>query len=56
MNMHVVHYLVHEQELLAVRGALLKFRCHLDGAAGFIVITDHDTLLRFFWERDFSTR
>jgi hypothetical protein len=33
MNKHEVHYLVHEQELLAVRDALLKFRCYLDGAA-----------------------
>jgi hypothetical protein len=41
MNKHEVHYPVHEQELLAVP---LKFRCYLDGAAGFTVITDHDTL------------
>lgn len=30
MNKHEVHYRVHEQELLAVRDALLKFRCYLD--------------------------
>jgi hypothetical protein len=29
MNKHEVHYHVHEQELLAVRDALLKFRCYL---------------------------
>jgi hypothetical protein len=56
MNKHEVHYLVHEQELMAVRDALLKFRCYLDGAAGFTVITDHDTLRPFFRQRDFSTR
>jgi hypothetical protein len=28
MNKHEVHYHVHEQELLAVRDALLKFRCY----------------------------
>jgi uncharacterized membrane protein len=27
MSKHEVHYLVHEQEFLAVRDALLKFRC-----------------------------
>jgi hypothetical protein len=35
MNKHEVHYHVQEQELLAVPDALLKFRCYLDGAAGF---------------------
>jgi hypothetical protein len=48
MNKHEVHYHVHEQELLAVCHALLKFRCDLDVAAGFTVITDHDTLRHFF--------
>jgi hypothetical protein len=47
---------MHFQELLAVRDALLKFRCYLDGAAGFTVITDHDTLRHFFRLRDLSTR
>eukprot|EP00873_Tetraselmis_striata_P013167 jgi/Tetstr1/433431/TSEL_022705.t1 len=56
MNKHEVHYPVHEQELLAVRDALIKFRCYLDGAAGFPVITDHDTLRHFFRQRDLSTR
>jgi hypothetical protein len=28
MNKHEVHYHVHEQELLAVRDVLLKFRCY----------------------------
>jgi hypothetical protein len=56
MNKHVVHYLAHEQELLAVHDALRKFRCYLDGAAGFTVITDHDTLRHFFRQRDLSTR
>jgi hypothetical protein len=56
MNKHEVHYHVHEQELLAVRDALPKFRCYLDGAAGFTVITDHDTLRHFFRQRDLSTR
>jgi hypothetical protein len=56
MNKHEVHCHVHEQELLAVRDALLKFRCYLDGAAGFTVITDHDTLRHFFRQRDLSTR
>jgi hypothetical protein len=56
MNKHEVHYLVHEQELLEVRDALLKFRCYLDGAAGFTVITDHNTLRHFFRQRDLSTR
>eukprot|EP00873_Tetraselmis_striata_P008151 jgi/Tetstr1/428415/TSEL_018429.t1 len=32
------------------------FRCCLDGAAGFTVITDHDTLRHFFRQRDLSTR
>jgi hypothetical protein len=48
MNKHNVHYDVHEQDLLLVRDALLKFRCYLDGAAGLTVITDHDTLRHFF--------
>eukprot|EP00873_Tetraselmis_striata_P019833 jgi/Tetstr1/440097/TSEL_028455.t1 len=48
MNKHEVHYPVHEQELLAVRDALIKFRCYLDGAAGFTVITDHAQLRHFF--------
>jgi hypothetical protein len=56
MNKHEVHYLVHEQELLVVRDALLKFRCYLDGAAEFTVITDHDTLPHFFRQHDLSTR
>eukprot|EP00873_Tetraselmis_striata_P043672 jgi/Tetstr1/463936/TSEL_008741.t1 len=56
MNKHEVHYPVHEQELLAVRDALIKFRCYLDGAAGFTVITDHDTLRHFFRQRDLSTQ
>jgi hypothetical protein len=56
MNKHEVHYLVHEQELLAVRDTLLKFRCYLDGAAGFTVITDHDTFRHFFRQRDLFTR
>ena len=51
-----MHYPVHEQELLAVRDALIKFRCYLDGCAGFTVITDHDTLRHFFKQRDLSTR
>jgi hypothetical protein len=53
---HAVHCHVHEQELLAVRDALLKFRCYLDGAAGFTEITDHDTLRHFFRQRDLFTR
>jgi hypothetical protein len=56
MNKHEVHYRVHEQEVLAVRGALLKFRCYLDGAAGFTITTDHDTLRHFFRHRGLSTR
>jgi hypothetical protein len=56
MNKHKVHYHVHEQELMVVRDALLKFRCYLDGAAGFTVNTDHDTLRPFFRQRDLSTR
>jgi hypothetical protein len=56
MNKHEVHYLVHEQEILPARDALLKFRCYLDGAAGFTVITDHDTLRHFFRQRDLSIR
>jgi hypothetical protein len=39
-----------------VRDVLLKFRCYLDGAAGFTAITDHDTLRHFFQQRDLSTR
>jgi hypothetical protein len=56
MNKHEVHYHVHEQELLVVHDALLKFRCYLDGAARFTVITNHDTLRHFFRQRDLSTR
>jgi hypothetical protein len=56
MNKHEVYYHVHEQELLAVRDTLLKFRCFLDGAAGLTIITDHDTLRHFFRQRDLSTR
>jgi hypothetical protein len=56
MNKHEVHLLVHEKELLVVRDALLKFRCYLDGAAGFPVVTDHDTLRHFVRQRDLSTR
>jgi hypothetical protein len=56
MNKHELHYHVHEQELLAVRDALLKFLCDLYGAAGFTVITDHGTLRHFFRQRDLSTR
>jgi hypothetical protein len=55
-NKHEVHYHVHEQELLAVHDALLKFRRYVDGAAGFKVITDHDTLRHFFRQRYLSTR
>jgi hypothetical protein len=56
MNKHEVHYPIHEHELFAVRDALLKFRCYFDGAAGFTVLTYHDTLRDFFWQRDLSTR
>jgi hypothetical protein len=56
MNKHEVDYHVHEQELLAVRDAILKFRCYLDGMAEFTVITDHDTLRHFLRQRDLSTR
>jgi hypothetical protein len=56
MNKHEVHYHAHKQELLAVLDALLKFRSYLVGAAGFTVITDHDTLRHFFRQRDLSTR
>jgi hypothetical protein len=56
MTKNEVHYPVHEQELLLVRDALLKFRCYVGGAAGFTVITDHDTLRHFFRQRDLSTR
>jgi nucleoside diphosphate kinase len=55
MNKHEVHYHVHEQELLTIRNVLLKFRCYLDGAAGFTMITNYDTLPHFFRQRDFST-
>jgi hypothetical protein len=48
MNKHEVHFHVHEQELLAARDALLKFRCYFDGAARFTVIIDHDTLRHYF--------
>jgi hypothetical protein len=48
--------IIREQELMAVRDALLKFRCYLDGTSGFTVITDHDTLRHFFRQRDLSTR
>jgi hypothetical protein len=41
---------------MAVRDAILKFCCYLDGAAEFTVITDHDTLRHFFRQRDLSTR
>jgi hypothetical protein len=42
-NKHEIHYHVHEQEVVEVRDdALLKFRCDIDGAAGFMAITDHD--------------
>jgi hypothetical protein len=53
MNKHEVENHVHEQELLAVRDVLLKFRCYLDDTAGF---TDHDTLQHSFRQRDSSTR
>jgi hypothetical protein len=56
MNKHEVHYHVHEQELIAVRDALLKFRCYLDGAAEITVITEQDTFRHFFPKRDLSTR
>jgi hypothetical protein len=56
MNKHEVHYPAHEQELQAMHDALLEFRCYLDGAAEFTVITDHDTLRHFFRQRDLSTR
>jgi hypothetical protein len=56
MNKHEVHHPVHEQELQPTRDALLKSRCYLDGAAGFTVITDHETLRHFFRPRDLSTR
>jgi hypothetical protein len=48
MNKHEVHYPVHEQELLAIRDALIQFRCYLDGCAGFTVIIDHNSLKHFF--------
>jgi hypothetical protein len=53
MNKHEEHYHVHEQKL---RNALLKFHCYLDGAAGFTIITDDDTLRHFFRQRDLCTR
>jgi hypothetical protein len=56
MYKHEVPYPIHEQELLTVRDDLLKFRCYLDSAAGFTVITDPDTLRHFFRQRDLSTR
>jgi hypothetical protein len=56
MNKHEVHYHVHEQELLVVRDALLKFRCYLDGAAGFTVSADHDMSRHFCRRCDLSTR
>jgi hypothetical protein len=55
-TLNEVHYLVHEQELLALRDALLKFRCYIDGAAGFAGITDNATLRHLFRQRDLSTR
>jgi hypothetical protein len=56
MNKHEVHYPIHEHEVLSVRDALPKFRCYLDGAAEFTVITDHDTLQHFFRQSNLSTR
>jgi hypothetical protein len=56
LNKHEVHYLVHDQEVVAVRDALLKFRCDINGAAGFMAITDHDYLRHFLRQRDLSTR
>ena len=56
LNKHERNYPVHEQELLAVRDALLNFRCYLEGCAQFRVITDHDTLRHFFNQKLLSRR
>jgi hypothetical protein len=46
MKKHEVHYYVHEQELMAVRDVLMKFRCYLYGEAGFTVIAPLRTTTR----------
>ena len=56
MNKHEQNYPVHEQELLAVKEALLTFRCYLEGCAQIQVVTDHDTLRHFFKQKVLSRR
>ena len=51
-----VNYTVGEQELLAVVHSLLVWRCYLEGAPKFKVITDHNPLIWFNTQTVLSRR
>ncbi|GLC38245.1 hypothetical protein PLESTM_000703600 [Pleodorina starrii] len=55
LNRHEANYPIHELELLAVVHAVRKFRCYLEGCH-FTLCTDHDTLQRFFTQKDLPRR
>ena len=51
-----VNYTVGEQELLAVVHALYVWRCYLEGAPKFQVVTDHNPLVYFHTQTTLSRR
>ena len=51
-----VNYTVGEQELLAVVHALYVWRCYLEGAPNFEVVTDHNPLVYFHTQTTLSRR
>ena len=51
-----VNYTVGEQELLAVVNALHVWRCYLEGAPTFQVVTDHNPLVYFHTQTTLSRR
>ena len=51
-----VNYTVGEQELLAVMNALQVWRCYLEGAPRFTVVTDHNPLIWLQTQKTLSRR
>jgi hypothetical protein len=50
------NYTVGEQELLAVVSALQVWRCYLEGAPKFTVVTDHNPLIWLSTQQQLSRR